>query len=159
VKGLPAALALLAAAPARAQEVVFLVRHAEKADSSKDSALSVAGAARARALAAKLGDAGVTAIYTSEYRRTKQTAQPLADALKIAPRQHPAKDSAGLVALLRRQHAKDRVLVVGHSNSIADVAAAYGVREKVAIGDDSFDDLFVLVPRREGAPVLVRQRQ
>src|SRR5205823_820783 len=101
---------LLAALPLRAQEAVFLVRHAEKADLSKDAALSAAGEARARALAERLREAGVTAIYTSEYRRTKQTAQPLARALGIAPREHPAGDSAGLAVLLRKEK---RVLLVG----------------------------------------------
>ena len=141
----------LAALPLRAQEVVFLVRHAERADSSKDAALSAAGEARARALAGKLREAGVTAIYTSEFRRTKETAAPLARALGIAPREHAAADSAGLVALLRKEK---RVLVVGHSNTLPEVAAGLGVKEKIEIADDRFDDLLVVVP-----PRLVRLKQ
>ena len=157
--GPAAAFALLAALPGRAQEVVFLVRHAEKADGSKDTALSAAGLARARALADKLRDAGVTAIYTSEYTRTKQTAQPLGDALKLTPRAHPAADRAGLVALLRREHPHDRLLVVGHSNSVPEIIAAFGVREKIAIAEDEFDDLFVLVPHASGPPMLLHLHQ
>jgi broad specificity phosphatase PhoE len=157
--GPAAALAFLAALPERAQEVVFLVRHAEKADESKDTALSAAGLARARALADKLRDAGVTAIYTSEFKRTRQTAQPLAEALKLTPRAHPAADRAGLVALLHREHPNDRLLVVGHSNTVAGIIAAFGVPEKIAIAEDEFDDLFVLVPQASGPPMLLHLHQ
>ncbi len=149
--GVAAAL-LFAAAPARAQEVLILVRHAEKVDSSKDAALSAAGEARAKALAVRLRDAGIGAIYTSEYQRTRGTGQPLAEALKLEPRVHPAKDTAGLVALLRRE--RGRALVVGHSNTLPEIAAAYGVT--LAIGDDEYDGLYVLVPKLKS---LVKLRQ
>jgi phosphohistidine phosphatase SixA len=134
-------LALLFALPVRAQEALFLVRHAEKADDSKDPALSPAGEARAKALAARLRDAGITAVYATEYQRTQKTAQPLADALRLAVRQHPAKDTAGLVALLKGEK---RALVVGHSNTVAEIAAAYGV--KLSIADDEYDALYVVMP-------------
>ena len=145
-------LALCAAMPARAQEVLFLVRHAEKVDSSKDAALSAAGVARAKALAIRLRDAGVTSIYTSEYQRTKATAQPLTDALKLLPQVHPASDTAGLVALLRKE--RGRALVVGHSNTLPEIARAYGVELPVA--DDEYDALVVLVP---ASKALIRLRQ
>lgn len=139
---LAAAALLLAALPARAQEMLLLVRHAEKVDNSKDAALSAAGAARAKALAAKLRDAGVTAIFTTQFQRTQATAQPLAAALKLTPVVHAADDSAGLVALLRKE--RGRALVVGHSNTLPEIAAAYGV--KLSVRDDAYDGLFVLIP-------------
>lgn len=146
------AAALALAAPARAQEVLFLVRHAEKVDSSRDAALSEAGVARAKALAARLREADIAAIYTSEYQRTRDTARPLAAMLKLEPRVQPAKDTAGLVALLRKEHG--RALVVGHSNTLPEIAAAYGVT--LAIGDDEYDGLYVLVPKTKS---LVKLRQ
>ena len=136
------ALAFAAALPARAQEVLFLVRHAEKVDGSKDAALSAAGEARAKALAVRLRDAGVASIYTSEFQRTKATAWPLAEVLKLAPRVHAAGDTAGLVALLRQE--RGRALVVGHSNTLPEIARAFGV--ELSVADDEYDALFVLVP-------------
>ena len=78
---------LLLAAPAAvaAQEAVFVVRHAERADTSADSVLSPAGEFRAQRLGAMLRDAGITRIYTTNVRRTVQTAAPLAAALRLTP--------------------------------------------------------------------------
>ena len=86
------AIVLLAlAVPAAAQQSIFVVRHAERADAApgasammdSDPDLSAAGKARAQSLASMLKDAKITAIYTTRYKRTKQTAEPLAAALGL----------------------------------------------------------------------------
>lgn len=151
---------ILTAAAAAAQPVVFLVRHAERADSGTSGAgmmkddpdLSAAGRSRAASLAGMLKDAGITAIVTTEYRRTKQTAEPLATALGIQLTVISAKDSAGLAARLAAQ--SGNVLVVGHSNTLPDVIAALGLREKVEIPEEAFDNLFIVV--RGSPPTLLR---
>ncbi len=61
--------------------VVILVRHAEKVDESSDTDLSEAGRTRARALAAMVKDAGIEAIYSTDTRRTLETAKPTAEAI------------------------------------------------------------------------------
>jgi len=76
-------------APAVAQDefkpiTVFLIRHAEREQEPKqDPPLSKDGIARSQALARLLGSAGVKAILTSQYTRTKQTAEPLATKLGL----------------------------------------------------------------------------
>ena len=132
-----------------AQQALFLVRHAEKVDNSKDAALSAAGEARAKSLADKLGDAGITSIFTSEYQRTRNTAAPLAAKLGVKPEVHKADDTKGLVALL---HKTQRALVVGHSNTLPEIAQAYGV--KLEVSDDDFSSVWLLVPGDK--PLLVR---
>ena len=54
---------------------ILLVRHAEKTMQGTDPPLSDEGQARAQTLAHVTGEAGVTAIYTSQYLRTQQTVQ------------------------------------------------------------------------------------
>ena len=152
------ALTLLAASPARAQRAVFLVRHAEKADSSTDAPLSASGEARAAALAAMLRDAGVTAIYATEFQRTKKTAVPLADRLKLQVTTIAAADQTVLVTRVKQAGPDAAVLIVGHSNTIPAILTALGCTASIRIADDEYDNLFVVVPKEQGAPVLLRLR-
>ncbi|MGE5244784.1 MAG: histidine phosphatase family protein [Betaproteobacteria bacterium] len=148
-------------APARAavaQEAVFLVRHAERADSSADSPLSPAGRRRAARLADLLKDAGITAIYTTDFRRTIQTAAPLARASRVEAVALPAADRDALLAKIRSAGAHDRLLVVGHSNTVPDILRALGVETPVTIGEAEYDNLFVVIPERGEAPHLLRLR-
>ena len=138
---------LLLSFAAQGQEVVFLVRHAEKLDSSKDTKLSPKGEERAKALAAKLKDAGITAIWTSEFRRTQETAKPLADALGLTPKVHPANDSKGLMEILKKEGG--RALVVGHANTVPEIVRMYGGKLG-ELREDEFDGLFVVVKSAEG---------
>ena len=59
---------------------IILVRHAEKIidPSNNDVDLSPAGQARAHEIVRRFGDAGVNAIYATQYKRTQQTVKPLA---------------------------------------------------------------------------------
>src|SRR3990172_10886646 len=69
---------------------VFVVRHAEKGPESPDPALTPAGQERARALARVLADASVLAVFVTEFKRTQETAEPLAAALGGGPTPLPA---------------------------------------------------------------------
>lgn len=149
-------LCLLLATAARAQRAIFLVRHAEKVDESRDPPLSEAGQARARALAALLKDAGIRAIYVSEYRRTRQTAEPLARKLGLSPVTVAAADREGLLRSLRVDHRDDVVLVVGHGDTLPPLLKALGSPQEIGIARGDYDNLFLLVPRAGAAPTLLR---
>ena len=64
---------------------VIIIRHAEKIidPNNPDVDLSPAGQARAQELARMFGDAGVNAIYATQYKRTQETVKPLADKLGL----------------------------------------------------------------------------
>lgn len=154
-----AAAALALVTPARAAEpTIFVVRHAEKgaasADAPKDPELSPEGRARAESLARTLRDAGVTTIYVTEFRRTRQTAEPLARAAGIEPVVVPGAETAALVGKLKE--GRGSVLVVGHSNTVPDILKALGHPQPITIGDDEYDNLFVFIPGSE--PQLLRLR-
>jgi 2,3-bisphosphoglycerate-dependent phosphoglycerate mutase len=157
VKGLITAIVVvLMSAAAAAQQTVIFVRHAERADGGAgasnsmtgapaDPSLSEAGAARATRLAALLADAGIKGIYTSEFKRTQETARPLAAKLGLAIEVVPSKDAAGLAAKVKAAHARATVLVIGHSNTIPDLIRAFGGPE-VKIADDEYSGIYILTP-------------
>src|SRR5438094_8272600 len=92
-------LVFVSASIASAQPIVVIVRHAEKAtDGGRDPDLSLAGRARADELARILKDSGITAIFTSEFKRTQETAAPTATSTHVTPTMVAAKDTAALVA-------------------------------------------------------------
>jgi 2,3-bisphosphoglycerate-dependent phosphoglycerate mutase len=165
MKRLAAALFCLAFAGAlHAQQTILLVRHAEKATDSNEAAvpLSEAGAARAARLAEVLKSAGVTAVYATDTVRARKTAEPLAKAAALEVRIYAPKGSDGkpapgiLVERLKKEEPKGIVLVVGHSNTVPEILAALGYTARVEIPSSQYDDLFVVTPRAEGPPSVVR---
>ena len=143
-----AAVVLLTPAIAFAQKLVFVVRHAERADAGMlaqtDPPLSAAGEARAQKLAAMLADAGVKDIFATEFKRTQDTAKPLAMKTGVAVEQIGSRDTALFIAKIK-SHPNDVVLVVGHSNTLPAILKAL-VGVDVAIADNEYDNLFVVVP-------------
>lgn len=103
-----------------------IVRHAEKVpDGSDDPALTAAGQARARAIAAWLADSDVVAVYSTDTRRTRQTAEPTAQSHDLPVALYDGDQSAdAFAAQLRKAHPAGTVLVVGHSNTSPAIAAA-----------------------------------
>lgn len=149
-------------------EVVFVVRHAERADggspasgqamtAAPDPALSAVGEARATALAKLVRAAGIKYVYATEFRRTQQTAQPAAAAAGAKITVVPAKDTSGLIARLQSDATLNpgAALVVGHSNTVPDILQALGVTDPVAVADDEYDNLFVVVRGESGPATLV----
>jgi broad specificity phosphatase PhoE len=142
---------LACAAHAAAQPTIFIVRHAERADAASsgttmmadDPELSEAGRARAEALASMLRDANIAAIFTTEFKRTQQTAAPLAKALGIMTSSVPSKDTAGLLQRIRST--TGNVLVVGHSNTVPEIIKELGITTNVSLGDADYDNLFIVI--------------
>jgi broad specificity phosphatase PhoE len=151
-------LILLAVSVAEAQQAIFLVRHAEQSAETDDPELTEAGKKRAQALASVLKYAGINVIYTTERRRAIQTAEPAEKLLNIVSKRLVLRDLDGLVARLRTQDANDRVLVVSHSLALPRLLKALGHPMAVTIPLDEYDNLFVLVPKSEGSPTVLRLR-
>jgi len=128
---------------ASAQPVVVIVRHAEKAASGgKDPDLSAAGRERAEALARILKDSGITAIFTSEFKRTQETAAPTATSAHVTPTVVAAKDTAGLVAKLHQLNGN--ALLVGHGDTIPNIIKALGINSSINIPDADYSELLIV---------------
>lgn len=161
-----AAVALAPDAFAQAPTVVIVVRHAEKAAAEGgDPPLSEAGRKRAQRLAALAEEAGVTQVYTSQFRRTRDTAQPLVERLKVPARavelnrENVGSHPAALAREITTRHRGQTVLVVGHSNTAARVAAALSGKAIPDLDDATeFDAVFVVIIPDSGPARLIRAR-
>ncbi|MES2049861.1 MAG: phosphoglycerate mutase family protein [Pseudomonadota bacterium] len=144
-------IALLAVfvSPAWSQ-TIYLVRHAEKVDESRDPALSLPGQRRAVDLALHLRDAGIKKIYVSEFQRTQKAAEVLATQIKVTAQILPAKEVEKLVAILKSE--TENVLVVAHSNTLPDILIALGVVNVTPVADNEYDRLVLLQLRKDEAP-------
>lgn len=138
---------------------VIVVRHAERASEPQDDpALSTEGLARAELLAEMLRVANVSAIITTPYRRTNETAAPLSKRLGITPialtirrGELPAHISE-VVAEVRK--ASGAVLVVGHSNTVADIVAALSSSQPVKLCETTFSNIFIVTPSTPLRPAI-----
>jgi phosphohistidine phosphatase SixA len=146
------------AAMAYGEQTIFLLRHAERIEyTSPDGVLSEAGEARAQALARLLKDAGVSAIYTTQLKRTNQTAAPLATALGITPVVVGGPDSIrATLDMVRAREKSGAAVIIGHSNTVPAFLEALGLPGEIKIGEREHDDLFVIVPAATGPPTVLR---
>ncbi|MDP1976310.1 phosphoglycerate mutase family protein [Undibacterium sp.] len=134
-------------------DLIILVRHAEKsADNLADPSLSALGQARAQALAIALQHSAVSNIFTTQFKRTRETALPLAQARGITPQVLGAKRGAEhineVVAAVRASTGV--VLVVGHSNTVPAIASALGAPAMKDFCESSFSHLLLLRPTAQG---------
>ena len=139
---LMAVLAAAAAQPAIAADTVYVMRHLQKAEGT-DPPLSAEGAANAEALAARLANSGVKAIFATPTARAMQTGEPLAKALGLAVTPYDPRDPAALVKAASRMNGA--VLIVGHSNTVPDIVARFG-GTPVALGEQDYGTVFVVKP-------------
>lgn len=161
---LVAAAWLAAAAPASAIQlpaegagdpepvVVYLVRHAEKADdSSEDPPLTLAGEIRVRLLRQLLTDVGFNHIHTTDWKRTRDTARPFAAELGAEARVYDPRQLESLATHLRDTPGTH--LVVGHSNTTPMLVEALGGEPHDPIEEMEYDRLYIVVINPDRPPV------
>lgn len=129
---------------------VFLVRHAEKVDQSEDPDLSEQGYQRASTLAAMLQSTKITQIHSSDYIRTRRTAQPAADYFGLEVEIYDPNDLESLAGQLKEKGGVH--LVVGHSNTTPDLTRLLGGDPGSPINDESeYDRLYLVTISAEGS--------
>lgn len=121
---------------------VMLIRHADRAGTQ--DALSPAGVTRSQQLVHVMQKAALAAIIRSDTVRAEQTAAPLAAATGITPIVIPATNVMAVVDEIRGRHRGQKILVVGHSNTVPQIIAALGGPALPDIAENEFDNLFML---------------
>ena len=134
----------------QATTTIIFVRHAEKAVvPAGDPSLSQAGRRRVAELTRQLVDAdvvaGIDAIYSTPFNRTRETVQPLADALNLPINIYDAADTDKILAMILKQHKGKIILLVGHSNTVPVLIANLGASKKVpAIEENEYDNIYII---------------
>lgn len=122
---------------------IRLVRHAEKGPGGFDPDLTDYGRARAGFFADWAADKGYQAVWSSDFKRTRNTAKPVADRLGLEVSIYDPRDQATLVDHLLS--AKVNAFVVGHSNTIPELAALLCECEVAPMDDMDYERTFRII--------------
>ena len=135
----------------------ILVRHAEKADDgTKDPGLTEEGVQRSENLLSLLNSTDITAIYSTNYKRTRLTVEPLADSKSLTIQTYDWKDPEAMIQKMIADYPGGTVVISGHSNTTPVLA-------NILLGSDlfqQFDDadysnLLIITASETGSGKLV----
>jgi broad specificity phosphatase PhoE len=132
---------------------IVLVRHGEKASGDNPS-LTECGRARAHNLANLLDHFNFSKALSTDYRRTRQTAEAIVKRMDVPIEIYSANDLRSLAERLNMEVAQD-VLVVGHSNTTPELAQLLSGESLGWFDHDDYDQ--ILIVRSDGT--LERRRQ
>ena len=153
-------LILTFASIALAQEstTFILVRHAEKAsDGTRNPPLNEDGKARSANLAEMLSNQEIVALYSTPFKRTQETLQPIADMKSLEVQDYDPYAKGEWLATLAEKHAGGTVVISGHSNTIPSLANALLGSETFSQFDESdYSNLIIIVASEVGKGTLVR---
>ena len=137
-------IGLMAASTAYADATFYLVRHAEKvSDGSKDPHLSELGHTRAFKLAQQLSEANISKIYSTDYKRTQETAKPLADILGLSVESYDPRQLEEFAETLKKE--TGNILIVGHSNTTPALTYLLSGAPIDNIDDSEYENLYEVV--------------
>ncbi len=151
-------LALATSILAQDQTTFILVRHAEKADDgTRNPPLNEVGKQRALDLAALLENQEITALYSTPYKRTRETVQPLAEKKGLETKEYEPRPGEDWLAKLYKDHTSGTVVIVGHSNTIPFIANKLLGEDVFSQFDDKeYSNLIVVLGTEVGKGKLVR---
>jgi phosphohistidine phosphatase SixA len=136
---------------------VILVRHAEKNPEPKDDPdLSPDGFARAQQIARIFSNAGIDAIYATQYKRTQQTVEPLSKRIGVPVTVLDSKQPDELVKRIQTSLRGQTIFVSGHNDTVPQIASALSGANYPPIPPSDYDDLFIVTVYRFGKAKVLR---
>jgi phosphohistidine phosphatase SixA len=126
----------------------YVVRHAEKAapgpNMSSDVPLSDEGQKRAQQISERLKNAKIDEIFSTNTIRTKTTAKPIADYFKKDIQVYGPVPDTSFIKMIKAK--KKNILIVGHSNTVDDIANGLAGEKKVAgdLSDSEYNKLYII---------------
>jgi 2,3-bisphosphoglycerate-dependent phosphoglycerate mutase len=135
----------LSAAPeARAQEglTVYLFRHAEKDTAGEDPALTAQGLERAMTLLGMIAEPDVNHLFSTDYRRTRQTIQPFTQAHGVPVKLYDPRTLDAFADSLKTLQGV--ALVSGHSNTTPELVRLLSGQNVPEIDEKEYDNLYIV---------------
>ncbi len=138
---------------------IWIVRHAEKDIKSvdqRDPDLSAEGKERAMILQKELKGEKIDSIYTTVFKRTRLTAQPLADKMAINIKTYNPAAQSQLADYIIKYGAGKNYLIVGHSNTVQELIVAFGLEKPVKdLTEDDYNYIFLVTVKGDKRDVKV----
>lgn len=121
----------------------YFIRHAEKVDNSQNPDLSEIGLERANLWNKIFSEVSFDEIYSTDYKRTIQTATPTAVDNKIQIKLYNPKTIA--IDSFKKETLGKKVLIVGHSNTTPNFVNQI-INQKIYadIEDTTFGNLYIV---------------
>ena len=137
---------------------VILVRHAEKKlePNNQDPDLSPEGVERAQEIARVFANAGINAIYATQYKRTQQTVRPLSDRTGVTVTVLEASQPDELIKRIQTSLRGQTIFVAGHNNTVPAIASQLSGETFPVIPESEYDNLFIVTVYRFGKAKVVR---
>ena len=122
---------------------IYLIRHAEKIDNSKDPDLSPEGIARSLHWNEVFSAINFDAVYSTNFNRTQQTATPIAKKNSVEIRIYNPKTMD--IENIKKENLGQTILIVGHSNSTPDLVNKL-INQNIypAIDETTFGNLYIV---------------
>ena len=96
------------------------------------------------------GDAGINAIYATQFKRTQQTVKPLTDRIRVPVTVLDSKQTDELVSQIQTTHRGQTIFISGHSNSVPSIVSVLSNERFSEIPDNEYDNLFIVTIYRFG---------
>lgn len=134
----------------------IVLRHAETTGIGSDPALSADGQVRAGELVRVLKNVPIGAVYSSNYNRTRQTAQPVASDKALSVQIYDPLNQNPLISNVLSSQKGGAVLVVGHSNTApALLNLLTGSNAWPQLPESQYDNLFIVTVFEKGRAEVV----
>ncbi|MFQ3334589.1 MAG: broad specificity phosphatase PhoE [Woeseiaceae bacterium] len=148
----------------QATTTIIFVRHAEKdLTVTEDPGLTEAGERRVFELTRQMRDAdvvaGIDAIYSTSYKRNMETVRPLAEVLGLPIFEYNKNEHEQVFERILSNHKGKIILVVGHSDTLAELMAELGASKSVPkIADTEYDNIYIVTIPWFGKTKTIRLR-
>jgi len=134
----------------------IFVRHAEKKTGDNPS-LTTEGALRAERLAQMLTLINIDYVYSTDYKRTIETAAPTSAAKNLETKFYNPRNLDDFANKLLTKHSNSTVLIVGHSNSTPYLVNKVLKKDRLKAFDESdYDNLMIIKKSKKGALALTK---